>query len=87
MAQTISSPLDRLLSPLATELSPEAARKLVDYRVDPGTQARIRILAEKANEGQLSPDERAEYMEFVEGIDLIGILQAKAREALARQAV
>ena len=34
----------------------------------------------------LSDDERSEYEEFVEAIDLIGILQAKARAVLMRNA-
>jgi DNA-binding transcriptional LysR family regulator len=34
-------------------------------------------------EGQLTDDERQEYEEFVENIDLMGILKARARTVLA----
>ena len=77
-------PLDRLLEPLALGLTPAAARALVNFRADSETQERIAELAEKCNEGQLTPQERQEYEAFVRAIDLIAILQSKARRLLAR---
>ena len=41
-------------------------------------------LAEKCGEGQLTPDERAEYEAYVQASTLIGILQAKARQVIAQ---
>jgi hypothetical protein len=79
-----TSVLDRLLDPLARSLTPAAARALVDFRADADTQAHIANLAEKCNEGQLSPEERAEYETIVRAIDLIAILQSKARRLLAK---
>ncbi len=63
----------------------EFARQLATMRATPAVQARIDDLAEKCNEGELSEVERAEYQAYVEAIDVISILQAKARSALARQ--
>jgi hypothetical protein len=77
-------PLDRLLEPLARALTPAAARALVNFRADSETQARIAELAEKCNEGQLTVQERQEYEAFVRAIDLVAILQSKARRLLAR---
>jgi hypothetical protein len=77
-------PLERLLEPLARALTPAAARAVVAFRADPETQARIAELADKCNEGQLSPDEREEYEAFVRAIDLIAILQSQARRLLAK---
>jgi hypothetical protein len=77
-------PLDRLLEPLALRLTPAAARALVNFRADRETQAVIAELAEKCNEGRLTPQERQEYEAFVRAIDLIAILQSKARRLLAR---
>ena len=74
--------LDRLLDPLARSLSPAAARAIVNFRADAATQAHIAKLAEKCNEGQLAPHERAEYEAYVRGIDLITILQSKAHRLL-----
>ena len=80
-----SSVLDRLLDPLAHSLSPDAARTIVDFRASSEIQARLDELAEKSNEGQLTPDERREYEDYVEAIDFVAVLQAKAREALETQ--
>jgi len=77
-----TTPLDRLLHPLARSLPPEGARAIAAFRADPETHARIRELADKCNEGQLSPAERQEYESYEEAIDFIAILQDQAREAL-----
>ena len=44
------------------------ARKIVDFIADPKLQARIDILRQKANEGALTPEEDAEYKDFVEAV-------------------
>lgn len=72
--------LDQFLEPV---LSLDLARKLADFRADAATQAHVDELARKCNEGVLTPAERAEYEAFVEDADLIALLQAKARAALA----
>ena len=77
--------LDSLLDPLEACLTPEVARRIAELRAGPVLQARIDELAEKANEGLLSESERREHAAYVEGIDIIGILQAKARRVLANQ--
>ena len=76
--------LDRFLEPVTEAFTPALARKLVDLRADPELQTHIDMLRQKANEGTLSEAERAEYEEFVESIDIIGILKAKARTFLAK---
>jgi hypothetical protein len=86
MPETGTTPLDRLLTPWASSLSLDAARQLIDIPIDPTTEARIHELAEKANEGELTPDERDEYEQFIDGMDLIAILQIKARKRLSAQA-
>ena len=53
-------------------------------RADLVTQARIDELAAKCNEGELTEAEKREYGAYVEAMDLIGILQAKARTILER---
>lgn len=82
---TTTSYLDRFLDPVAEVLSPEAAQRLVDLKVDDQLKTRIEELGCKANEGTLTPDEDAEYKDYVETGDLIALLQAKARRVLARQ--
>jgi hypothetical protein len=82
MLPALDSPLDRLLDPVAQCLTTDVARRLVAIRPDSTTQARIDELAAKANEGTLSASEQAEYQRFVEAIDIVSILQAKARKLL-----
>ena len=77
--------IDKFLEPVADSLTPEVARRILEIKFDPSVQARVRELADKANEGTLAMDEREEYEDYVEAVDFIGILQAKARSALARQ--
>ena len=83
---TQSVVLDRLLDPLAQCLTVTAARRILNLRADPVAQERIEELAEKSNEGELAPDERAEYELYVSTGTFIAILQAKARALLAHDA-
>ncbi len=78
--------LDRFLDPVTEILPPETARKILELRLDPELQARLDVLAEKANQGTLSAEEREEYEEYVEGLDLIAVFKLKARAALGRDA-
>ena len=78
--------LDRFLRPFAKCLTPEVAQRIVDLELDAYAQSRLNELAAKANDGYLADDERQEYEEFVEGIDLMGILKARARTVLVKQA-
>jgi hypothetical protein len=82
-----SSPdiLDRVLDPLTGCLTPEVARRIADLRADPEVQARLDQLADKANDGELSDAEKAEYDRYREALHFITIVQAKARSLLDQQ--
>ena len=71
--------LDRILDPLTDCFTPEVARRIVELQADQQARRRLDELAAKANEGQLTPQEDAEYKQSVDAIDLLAILQAKAR--------
>jgi hypothetical protein len=77
--------LSDLLEPVGQIMPIEFAEKLAALRATPRVQARIDELAGKSSEGQLTPDERNEYLAYVDAVDVISILQAKARAVLARQ--
>ncbi len=87
MSIALETPLDRLLDPVAKCFTIDVAQRLAEMRTDPGTQARIDQLAAMANEGTLGPAEQAEYLGYVEAIDIVSILQAKARKMLAGRGV
>ncbi len=76
---------DRILQPLTECFSSEVAQRVVDVRLDSATQARIDELAARANDGTLTDAERSEYSEFVEYVDLLGIIKAKARLLLKQR--
>jgi hypothetical protein len=73
-----ASPLDSLLDPFSRCFDAESARRVTEFRIDPGVQARIGVLAERANDGMLGEDERGEYESLVNAADLISILKLKA---------
>lgn len=77
-----SSVLDRLLDPIARCFTPEVARNIADLRADAAIRSRLDELADKSAEGSLTPKEHEEYQAYVEAMDFIGILQAKARAVL-----
>lgn len=54
-------------------------------KADRKTQARVTKLADKCNEGELTPDERHEYEMYVMAKHFIAILKAQARILLARK--
>lgn len=83
--QTTTNVLSQLLDPVVLMMPVDFARQLAAMRATPEVQARIDELADKSNEGQLTDTERAEYLAYVDAIDVISILQAKARSVLARQ--
>jgi hypothetical protein len=76
--------LQHVFESLADCLTPEVAQRILEIRVDPRIQPRVDILADKANEGLLTSDERAEYEAYIEACDLLAILKAYARSVLSR---
>ena len=79
------SVLDEILDPLTECFTPEVARRIAAISLDPRNQARIDELAAKANEGQLNESERADYEAYIEALDLLAIVKAKARLSLAQR--
>ena len=79
-----TSYLERFLDPITSAFTPEVARRIAELHADDELQAEIDVLRQKANAGTLTPDEEAAYKDFVEAVDLISIVQSKARRFLAR---
>jgi len=85
MQQTTANVLSQLLEPVGQMMPVAFARELAALTATPEVQARIDERAEKCTEGELTEAERSEYDAYVDAIDVISILQAKARSVLARQ--
>lgn len=75
--------LDRLVGPVGECLTPESARRLLAVKADSKLQARVNYLAGRCNQGLLTPEERAEYSNYVTFGTFVAILKSKARQLLA----
>jgi hypothetical protein len=78
-----SSAFDRATDPVLRLLPPQQAQKLVEYQPERTLQSRVEQLAAKSNEGELTAEERAEYLGYVQANKFVAILQATARRRLA----
>jgi hypothetical protein len=74
--------LSTYIEPIADELTPQQAQKLLAIKPDDKLMARVQELGDKANAGTLTQQERAEYEYYVDVDDVIGLLKAKARRLL-----
>jgi hypothetical protein len=77
--------LDRILQPVSFALNQEAAQNTLALKADRKIQARVTKLADKCNEGELTPEERREYEMYLMANHFIAILKARARILLARK--
>lgn len=72
---TVETMLDRVVSALPAG----AVDAISAWRHDPQILARLDDLSERATEGLLDPEERAEYETFINFADLLAALQIRAR--------
>ncbi len=79
------SAFHRGTAPVFALLSAEQKEKLLQLQGDPTLADRVEELADKANEGELSDAERAEYEGYIEANDWLAILQGEARFHLGNQ--
>jgi hypothetical protein len=71
--------LDQLLHPDAGWLTPQAAQRLIDWKVSDQLREHVEELGSKANLGVLTPEEDSEYRAYLDDAELISLMQAKAR--------
>jgi hypothetical protein len=72
----------RILANGRRELSPSLARYVLGLGFSEEDQSRMADLAERNQDGSLSPEEHDELMNFVQAGHLLALLHAKARKAL-----
>lgn len=73
---------DSLLESAARCLDAESVRALGELQLAQTDRSRLDLLAQKANEGQLSADEAREYDRFIELGDIIATLRLKAERQM-----
>jgi hypothetical protein len=76
--------LAKILDPVAHCFTPEVAKRVVELRADPAVQARIDALADKCNEGTITPEEMAEYDAYIQAMDVVAVLQKQARTLIVQ---
>ena len=81
-----SSIIESVLDPFTESLTPEAARRALEFHIDSETQSRVDELAQLASSGNLTGEQAREYRELIEACDLVAILKSTARQVLARAA-
>jgi len=72
--------MDRLLSPIGDRLTAEVGERPVAPRAEPVARERIDRLAERADEGALTRDERLEYEARARTVTFVSLLQSRARK-------
>ena len=76
--------LAKMLDPVAQCFTPEVAKRVAELRADPAVEARIEELAEKCNEGTITPEEVAEYDAYIQAMDVVAVLQKQARTLIVQ---
>ena len=72
-------PFDQLFDPAHPSFTSEGVKRLLDLRTSDEEQEQMEALAEKANEGLLTPEEHRRYESWVRSGTLMSMLKAKAR--------
>jgi hypothetical protein len=71
--------LDQILDPFSRCMDSGTVDRLNEFRISPAVQEKVEALAERANDGLLSDDERTQYEALVNAADFIAIIKLKAR--------
>jgi hypothetical protein len=74
--------LDQLLDPFTQCLDVESAQRVVKIGITPAVELRLNALAERANEGLLTGEDREDYEALINAADVIAILKLKAQRML-----
>ena len=85
MATVTPDILATYLDPIAEELTPRLAQRIVQVEIKPDLASRVEKLGEKANAGTLTSVEQSEYQYYVDVNNQLGLLQARARRFLVDQ--
>jgi len=72
-------------APIFSLLSSEQIQQIAALQADAALAVRVEELAEKANEGELTDPERAEYEAYIDANDFLAVMQAEARFRLSQR--
>lgn len=84
MNQDTDVTLERFVDHLTRGFTPELAKHFAELpEPNPEFQERLDELADKANEGTLSPVEAKEYDKYIEYMDFVALMRLKARSRVS----
>lgn len=84
MSSVTDNTLDVFVDHLIQGFTPELAKHFAELpKPNPQFQTRLDELAEKANEGTLTPEEAEQYDKFIEYMDFVALMRLKARTRMA----
>lgn len=84
----INTTLEKFVEYFTRGFTPELAKHFAELpEPDPEFQMRLDELAEKANEGTLSPAEASEYDKYVEYMDFVALMRLKARLRVSNSSI
>ena len=83
-APSLTEILHRVIGADGDEFDPQAARAFLRLKFGQSDMTRMEELGELAQEGRLTPEERAEYEGYLHVGHLLALLHAKARRSLQR---
>jgi len=66
-----------MLDPFTQCLNEESAKRIIDIGVPSAVEQRVNTLAERANDGTISDEERGEYEALIYAADVISILNSR----------
>jgi hypothetical protein len=72
-------------TPIFSLLTSEQIRQIAELQADAALADRVEELAEKANEGELTDEDREEYEAYIDANDLLAVMQAEARFRLSQR--
>jgi hypothetical protein len=72
----------RMVDPVLSILTPDQAKSIVNFSLGDAIEKRVEELANKCNEGELTPEECDEYEGYVRANRFLVILKAQARRRL-----
>jgi len=75
---------NRVIDASNPTLTPEAAAGILQLGYSESDHRRMAELAEKSNQGTLTPDERREFESYVFVGDVLSLLKSKARLSLRK---
>jgi hypothetical protein len=75
--------LARLIQTQDRNLAPDVARYLLSFAFQPADAERMNQLAERAQAGALTMEEREELESYLHVSNLLAVMQSRARQALS----